>query len=311
MEVLVKASAEKLRATFPALADVPLPRVHVAPGYLIRVAQRVHTSLWASSIKSGITSIQYACLMVLGDHPEIDQGTLGVQVSVDKASIVDIVRRMVSANLVQRCPDPNDKRRWRLKLTPEGEAMLVRERPAVIEVQRSILSTLGEEESREWIRLLSTVVLGEPGQVTLPDADDLVMTAAPGYLIRRAQQKHWSLWNSLVSQSVTSVQYGALIALIENGPMGQRSLGAYLSIDKSTAGDVISRMHQRRLIVRIQDEEDRRKKMLSLNDIGSYVVKALTPSVFEVQEQLLHGLSSSDREMFVDLMSKICAQHKE
>lgn len=308
---MAEDSPGKLPAISPALVGVQLPDIHTAPGHLIRVAQRVHTSLWFSKLQSDITSIQYACLMVLHDDSAIDQGTLGMRVCLDKASVADIVRRMVSARLVQRSQDPDDKRRWRLGLTPEGETVLAQERQAVIDVQRSILSPLSAEESGEWVRLLSTVVSGEPVPAASPEADDLVLISAPGHLIRRAQQKHWSLWSALVSKSVTSVQYASLLALIKNGPMDQRSLGTYLSIDKSTAAEMVSRMHQRRLIERTRDERDRRKNMLSVNDIGIYVVKALASAVFDVQDQLFDGLSAFDRQMFIDLMTRICSQYTE
>jgi len=87
---------------------------------------------------------------------------------------------------------------------------------------------------------------------TQPRASDglPVMASSPGYLIRRAQQVHVSLWQKHIEQNLTSVQYGVLLVLGQRHAIDQTSVAEMMSLDKNTAADVLRRLRNRAVVAR-------------------------------------------------------------
>ena len=116
-----------------------------------------------------------------------------------------------------------------------------------------------------------------------------------GFLVRRAQQAHASLWFREVSSEITSVQFGALSLLQRHPGIDQRTLGEHLQLDRSTVADVSSRLQARGDIRRERDQTDRRRNILHLSEQGMAVLAELQPRARRVNELLVDGLSDRDR----------------
>ncbi|AXI81153.1 MarR family transcriptional regulator [Peterkaempfera bronchialis] len=138
-----------------ALADArPLLDAQRAVGYLIRVAQQVHTRLWNEHVGAELTAPQHAVLAVLDLEPGIDQRTVGERASLDKATMAEMVSRLVRRGLLLRRRDPSDGRRNLLSLSPVGQESLHRCTPGVREVQRLLLEPLDEADRGRALELL-------------------------------------------------------------------------------------------------------------------------------------------------------------
>jgi DNA-binding MarR family transcriptional regulator len=78
----------------------------------------------------GLTPQQHqALLSIKGGFPgreEVTIGDLAEHLQLRNHSAVGLVARLVGAGLVEREPSPADRRRIRLRLTPQGEALLAR-----------------------------------------------------------------------------------------------------------------------------------------------------------------------------------------
>src|SRR6202012_1690764 len=85
------------------------------------------------------------------------------------------------------------------------------------------------------------------------------LLAAPGHLIRRAQQQHQARWTELVGSGLTSVQFAVLAALDTHPGTAQNTLSTALSIDTSTLAEVCLRLASRGLIERERSEIDARR----------------------------------------------------
>jgi DNA-binding MarR family transcriptional regulator len=96
-----------------------------------RLALRKFTALTeANARKVGLTPQQHqALLSIKGGYPEREQVTitdLAEHLLLKNHSAVELVGRLVKADLVVRAPAAQDRRRVCLFVTPKGEALLER-----------------------------------------------------------------------------------------------------------------------------------------------------------------------------------------
>lgn len=135
----------------------------------------------------------------------------------------------------------------------------------------------------------------EPGFVSMP-----------GHLIRRCHQIAVALLLEECSQfNITPVQYGLLSALKAFPKIEQNQLPGIIAIDRSTIGSVASRLEERGLIQRRNDQIDRRRKKLSLTRAGEEFLEEVTEKVEKAQRSILAPLNKKERVEFVRLMSKM------
>jgi DNA-binding MarR family transcriptional regulator len=126
-----------------------------------------------------------------------------------------------------------------------------------------------------------------------------------GFLLRRAQQKHVATWQSVISGDTTSVQYGVLAVLDRRPALAQKEICDELDLDRSTVADICSRMEKNGLLSRIQDGQDRRRKVLDLTPAGRAELARLKPLVEEVQVRLTRTLSAAELEQLRALLARL------
>jgi DNA-binding MarR family transcriptional regulator len=123
-----------------------------------------------------------------------------------------------------------------------------------------------------------------------------------GHLIRRAQQIHNKVWSLDVSDEVTSPQLFLLGALELYPGIDQRTLGAVVSLDRSTTADVVERMLGRGYVQKTRDPADRRRNVLRLTAAGEELVKELQPRAVKKEDRLLGMLEPDDAAQLVRLL---------
>ncbi|MGH2890522.1 MAG: MarR family transcriptional regulator, partial [Solirubrobacteraceae bacterium] len=79
------------------LDDEPLRHT----GHLLRRAQQLHVAVWLRDVCADTTSVQYAALTVLDQHPRSSQRELGRVLDLDRSTIADLVARMVRRGLIE------------------------------------------------------------------------------------------------------------------------------------------------------------------------------------------------------------------
>jgi DNA-binding MarR family transcriptional regulator len=132
--------------------------VYDEPGHLIRRAQQIAVSMFHSTMRNGVTPIQYCVLRVLQDHPGIDQVTLARLCALDTSTAADLAVRLEERGLVRRMM-PMKSRRYRvLHITPDGEAMLKRLIPSASVLSRRLLQELDKQEQKIFMGLLRKFV---------------------------------------------------------------------------------------------------------------------------------------------------------
>jgi len=88
------------------------------------VARHMRTYADAEAQRFGITRAQLIILARLEDKPDISQNELAAIAEVAPMTIARLVDRLEELGMIKRCPDPKDRRIWRLRLTPAAAPML-------------------------------------------------------------------------------------------------------------------------------------------------------------------------------------------
>ena len=84
----------------------------------VRIENEIRARLRASF---GITLPRFDLMAQLERHPEgLRMGELSKRMMVTGGNVTGITDQLERENLVQRVPDPNDRRAWAVRLTPEG-----------------------------------------------------------------------------------------------------------------------------------------------------------------------------------------------
>ncbi len=78
----------------------------------------------------GVTRAQWKVLFKLSRFPGVRQGELADMLDLEPITLCRIVDRLEDAGLVERMPDPEDRRAWRLHVTAKAQP-LVRKLQAV------------------------------------------------------------------------------------------------------------------------------------------------------------------------------------
>jgi DNA-binding MarR family transcriptional regulator len=111
----------------------------------------------------GLRMPHYGPLAALEDGPA-PQRDVARGMAITEAATAELVEELVTAGLVARGRDPDDRRRYALELTPTGRERLARIRAAQAAVQErvtEILGTDGTAQLRDLLRRLLDTPTGD------------------------------------------------------------------------------------------------------------------------------------------------------
>lgn len=94
----------------------------------------------------GVTSSQWKVLLRLAREPGLKQVELAERLDVEPITACRIVDRLEEAGLVERQRDPDDRRAWRLVLTPKAEPIVVKLRALATEMSGAAFDGFEESE---------------------------------------------------------------------------------------------------------------------------------------------------------------------
>jgi len=105
----------------------------------------------------GVTRPQWRVLLILTRNPGINQGGLAELLEVEPISACRMVDRLQEAGLVERRPDPADRRAWRLYLSDAARPLLDDLRLLGEELFEKAMTGLSSDERDELRRSLEAV----------------------------------------------------------------------------------------------------------------------------------------------------------
>ena len=134
------------------------------------------------------------------------------------------------------------------------------------------------------------------------------LQAAPGHLLRRAQQRAVDLYMQEVGEDgPTPRQFAVLLSIAQNPGVNQIDLVRLTGIDRSTMAEMIGRLIRRALIRRRRRAADGRANELHLTAAGGALVAAVLPAVRRAQARILAPLPAAERAGFIRALRKLAA----
>ncbi|GAB2912040.1 MarR family winged helix-turn-helix transcriptional regulator [Streptomyces mayteni] len=106
----------------------------------------------------GARRYHYPLLAALAEFGPASQAALGRRCGIDRSDVVAALNELVAAGQVVRSPDPADRRRNVITLTPAGEQQLTRADEVLGKAQDALLAPLSGAERAELRRLLTLVL---------------------------------------------------------------------------------------------------------------------------------------------------------
>ena len=101
----------------------------------------------------GVTPTQYAVLKVLFDADGQTGAEVGARLGIDSATTTGVADRLATNGLLERRPDPQDRRLQRLFLTLEARSRQPALDHEMDQLNREVESELDADASRLWSRL--------------------------------------------------------------------------------------------------------------------------------------------------------------
>jgi DNA-binding MarR family transcriptional regulator len=120
---------------------------------IVRLAHAMSSELDSKLRPYGVTISQWTLLKQLWRQEGRSQVELQEMLGLEAATITGLIQRMTNLGLVQRRPDPNDKRVQRVYLTERGRELQCLTAP-LEEVNARVLQGFTADEQEFFIRLL-------------------------------------------------------------------------------------------------------------------------------------------------------------
>ncbi|MFG2454438.1 MarR family winged helix-turn-helix transcriptional regulator [Streptomyces sp. NPDC048512] len=133
-----------------------LERIQSLPSWLVgRVAARARGLVAEALATEGLKLMHHAVLAASSEYGPLAQAELGRRVAVDPKDVVGILNDLQRAGLVLRAPDPDDRRKNAVTITPEGADVLTRCAALAEAANAELLAPLTPDEQGQLTALLT------------------------------------------------------------------------------------------------------------------------------------------------------------
>ncbi len=123
--------------------------------HLLRRAHFMAEDLFAREFGDvSLTPRQKAALVIVYQHPGLNQNALADKLFMDRNTVAEMVKRLVAAGLLNRVSARTDQRAYELLLAPQGAALLNRVMPRDARVEQQVLERLPEEYRALFVKCL-------------------------------------------------------------------------------------------------------------------------------------------------------------
>jgi DNA-binding MarR family transcriptional regulator len=143
----------------PPTADAMPARILQAPTWLItRAYAYSHRLLAEGFAAAGVRGYHYRLLAALDEFGPASQADLGRRTGIDRSDVVAALNELADRGLIQRSPDPDDRRRNVITITRAGTKELPTLDRILDGVQEQLLAPLSAADRTQLIELLTRLV---------------------------------------------------------------------------------------------------------------------------------------------------------
>ncbi|WP_030163347.1 MarR family winged helix-turn-helix transcriptional regulator [Spirillospora albida] len=137
----------------------PPARLARTPSWLISTAAaHGHRLVTDGFAAAGARGYHYRLLAALDEYGPSSQADLGRRTGIDRSDVVAALNELAAKDLIDRSPDPADRRRNVITLTPAGARHLNELENVLAGIQDELLAPLAPAERDQLIALLARLV---------------------------------------------------------------------------------------------------------------------------------------------------------
>ncbi|MFI5801576.1 MarR family winged helix-turn-helix transcriptional regulator [Streptomyces sp. NPDC051561] len=108
--------------------------------------------------RAGARKWHYAALATLDEFGPASQAELSRRTGIYRSDMVTVINELADRGLVERSPNPADRRRNTITVTQQGHRQLLKLDRLLIEAENEVLAPLTPPEREELTRLLAALV---------------------------------------------------------------------------------------------------------------------------------------------------------
>ncbi|GAB2630402.1 MarR family winged helix-turn-helix transcriptional regulator [Nocardia goodfellowii] len=138
------------------------------------------------------------------------------------------------------------------------------------------------------------------------------LRSKPTWLISKtAVRAHRLIGDAMAAVGGRAYHFAILAALDEFGPDSQVRIGQRCGIDQSDMHAMLAELVEQGHVARAPDPSDRRRNLITLTRSGRRRLEKLDAALSVVQNDLLDGLSSTERDHLATLLTRVLGQGTE
>ncbi|MHB1508108.1 MAG: MarR family winged helix-turn-helix transcriptional regulator [Acidimicrobiales bacterium] len=131
-----------------------------------------------------------------------------------------------------------------------------------------------------------------------------VLDEQVGFLLRKAHQRHTSIFTSAVKGQIPPSQFAVLAKLAEAGSTSQNELGRLTAMDSATIKGVVDRLIARGFLEEVA-LQDARYRVTDLTPAGREFVYSMVAVAQQITVETLEPLSADEQSVFICLLKKL------
>jgi MarR family transcriptional regulator, lower aerobic nicotinate degradation pathway regulator len=132
-----------------------------------------------------------------------------------------------------------------------------------------------------------------------------VLDEQVGFVLRRAQQRHTTIFAARMIEDLAPTQWAALAKLREVGDCSQNHLGRLTAMDAATIKGVINRLTARGFTTIRPDPHDDRSILVALTPTGLDLYDRAAPIAARITEETLGPLNGDERSTLIPLLRRM------
>lgn len=128
----------------------------------------------------------------------------------------------------------------------------------------------------------------------------------PSWLLGRAAARGRALVAEALAQEGMKMWHHVVLSAVSDlGPVAQAELGRGISLDPKDLVGILNDLQSAELVVRAPDPKDRRKNAVSITDKGARLLSRCEKAARAANDELLAPLSAAERELFMELLTRV------
>ncbi len=135
--------------------------------------------------------------------------------------------------------------------------------------------------------------------------DQYVLADQIGHILRKASQRHSSIFTGSMLSGLTPTRFAAMVILYQKNTLSQNELGRATAMDIATIKGVVDRLKVRGLVSIESDPDDARRNLIALTDQGRDLITSAIPLGVEISDQTLAPLTAPEQARLIELLNKI------